>query len=338
MPEEKFIDKAVLQEITWNDEGIVTSTGDEFEVQFNPETLTVAFSNQVAGGDQAGGSAIQFNSKGTTKLTFDLIFDVTDPKIEERFNGDKQPESRSDVRRITKLVSDFMQTERTGSGRNTRFVPPGVRFSWGTFRFDGVVDSLNEKLDFFSEEGVPLRSTISVGITKQDVDVNFNAPAADDQGNPNAGTAETTTPEENKSMDDLLGDNPENRLGEGLANGVENLRDLPVGSPLSLGGEAAVSFNAGLQASAGMGIGGSFGVGISGGLNLGLDADLGLDAGLGAGIGGGIGADLGVDISADAGFGIDASTDLAINGGTSIDAGLDLDAGVNVNAGASIEF
>lgn len=336
MPEAKTIAKAVLQQISWNKDGDVTSTGAEFEVQFNPETLSVAFTNQVAGGDQAGGSAIQFNSKGTTKLTFDLIFDVTDPKIEQRFNGDNQPESRSDVRKITTLVTDFMQTKRKGSGKNARFVPPGVRFSWGTFRFDGVVDSLNEKLDFFSEQGVPLRSTVGVSITKQDVDVNFNAPAADEQGNPNAGTAETTIPEEKKSMDDVLGEKPENRLGEGLANGIENLRDLPVGAPLSLGSEAAASLNASLQASAGMGIGGSFGIGISGSL------DLGLDAGLGAGIGGGIGADLGiglgVDINADAGFGIDASTDLAINGGTSFDAGLELDAGVGVNASAGFEF
>jgi len=354
MPEQKTVAKAVLQQISWNEDGDVTSEGAEFEVQFNPETLTVAFSNQVAGGDQAGGSAIQFNSKGTTKLTFDLVFDVTDPKIGQRFNGDNKPESRSDVRKISQLVADFMQTERTGSGRNTRFVPPGVRFSWGTFRFDGVVNSLNEKLDFFSEEGVPLRSTMGVSITKQDVDVNFNAPAADAQGNPNAGTAETATPADKKSMGDLMGNNPEQWQGDALANGIENPRDLPVGSPLSLGSDAAASLNASLQGKAGMGIGGgfglegsiggSFGVGISGGLDLGLDAGLDAGLGLGGGIGASLGADigggLGVDVSSGSGFDIDASTDLAINGGASIGASADFDAGVSVggSAGADIDF
>lgn len=348
MPEQKTVAKAVLQQITWNKDGDVVSEGPEFEVQFNPETLTVAFSNQVAGGDQAGGSAIQFNSKGTTKLTFDLMFDVTDPKIEQRFNGDNKPESRSDVRKISQLVMNFMQTERTGSGKKTRFVPPGIRFSWGTFRFDGVVNSLNEKLDFFSEDGVPLRSTVGVSITKQDVDVNFNAPAADAQGNPNAGTAETATPKSNDSMGDLLGGNPEQWQGEALANGIENPRDLAVGSPLSLGSEAAASLNASLQGKAGMGIGGgfglegsiggSFGVGISGGLDVGVDAGLGIGGGIGAGLDAGISGGLGVDVDDGLGFDIDASTDLALNGGTSGGVSTDFDAGVSVGASAETGF
>ncbi len=338
MPEQKTIAKAVLQQITWNDNGDVTSTGDEFEVQFNPETLTVAFSNQVAGGDQAGGSAIQFNSKGTTKLSFDLIFDVTDPKISQRFNGKNKPESRTDVRKITRLVTNFMSTEPTGRGRNTRFVPPGVRFSWGTFRFDGVVDSLNEKLDFFSESGVPLRSTMGVSITKQDVDVNFNAPEKDSQGNSNAGTSNTATSKDKKGVDALLGDKPERRVGEGIANGIENLRDLPIGTPLNLGSDIADLLNASLQGKAGMGIGGgfglegniggSFGVGISGSLDLGIDA----------GLSGDLGIDIGVDISGDTGFGIDASTDLAINSGVNAIGSLELDADVSVNTSSGFDI
>lgn len=358
MPDQKKIAKAYLQQISWNDNGEISSEGDKFEVQFNPETLTLAFSNQVAGGDQAGGSAIQFNSKGTTKLTFDLIFDATDPKIEQRFNENNKPESRADVRKITKLVTDFMQTEPAGSGKDQRFIPPGMRFSWGTFRFDGVVDSLNEKLDFFSEQGVPLRSTISVSITKQDVDVNFNTPAVDSQGNANAGTAELATPVENNNITDLKGDNPERWHGDALANGIENPRDLDLGSPLSLGGGAAASLNASLQAKAGLGvggsfglsgsIGGSFGVGISGGLDLGIDAGLDANLGGGLGLGGdlsggfGLGGDLsgglGVDVSGDLGFGIDASTDLAINGGASFDADVDFDAGVSVSGSAGFDF
>ena len=35
-------------------------------MQFNPETLTVTYTNQSAGGDQRGGSALQFVGKGTT--------------------------------------------------------------------------------------------------------------------------------------------------------------------------------------------------------------------------------------------------------------------------------
>lgn len=323
MPDQVKIKKAVLQQIAWNEEGQVSSEGPKFEVQFNPETLNVAYSNQVAGGDQAGGSAIQFNSKGTTKLTFDLVFDVTDPKIGERFNSDNKPASIKDVRKITKLVADFMQTVRSGSGQDARFTPPGIRFSWGSFRFDGVVNSITEKLEFFSAAGIPLRATLNVSITKQDVDVNFNAPDTDAQGNPNAGTAETTVPEQGKnSMADQTNKNgtPKPWQGDALANGIENPLDLPVGQPLSLGGNLAASLNAGLQGGIGLGaggaiggsLGGSFGGSISGGLSAGigisggaaLSGNLGTGSGFGGGIGGGIGFDGGLDTSLSSGAGI----------------------------------
>lgn len=342
MPSQKTIAKAVLQQISWNENGDVVNPGAEFEVQFNPETLTIALSNQVAGGDQAGGSAIQFNSKGTTKLSFDLFFDVTDPKIAQRFKKNNQPESRNDVRRITKLVADFMQTERSGSGDDARFIPSGVRFKWGTFRFDGVVDSINEKIDFFSEEGVPLRATLGVGITKQDVDINFGSPDVDAQGDPAAGTSEKSMPKSRGNMPGELAKtgNPESWQGDALANGIENPRDLPLGQPLELGTELAGQLNAGLKVKAGVGfgasaslgggiggsLGGSFGAGISASLDIGGGLDLG------GGIGGGISG--GIDVDTSSGFGIDASSALALNGGVD----LDLDTNANVNVGGNFSF
>lgn len=365
MPAQQKIAKAVLQQIAWNEDGDVVNPGPEFEVQFNPETLNIAFSNQVAGGDQAGGSAIQFNSKGTTKLTFDLVFDVTDPKIQQRFNKDNKPESRADVRKISKLVTDFMQTEQEGSGDDARFVPPGVRFKWGTFRFDGVVDKITEKIDFFSEQGVPLRATLSVGITKQDVDVNFVAPATDAQNNEAAGTAEKPTPKSNTSMPDALakGGNPEAWHGDALANGVENPRNLPIGQPLSLGTDLAAGINASLQAGAGAGfsasaglgggisgsIGGSFGAGITasaglgGGLGGGGAAGAGLGIGGGAGIGAGIGGSLDVGSAAGVGIGgvgLETGSGIEVSGssGFNIDASAELALNGSVSSDASAEF
>lgn len=344
MPAQRSIAKAILQQIGWNEDGDVTELGPEFEVQFNPETLNIAFSNQVAGGDQAGGSAIQFNSKGTTKLTFDLVFDVTDPRIEQRFNKDNKPESRKDVRKITKLVADFMQTEQEGSGDDARFVPPGVRFKWGTFRFDGVVDKITEKIDFFSEEGVPLRSTLSMGITKQDVDVNFVSPGTDAQGNPAPGTSQMPTAKENSSMPDALAQtgNPEQWQGDALANGIENPRDLPLGQPLDLGSDLAAGINAGLQASAGAGFSASAGLGggisgrLGGSFGVGISADASLEGGIGGGISGGIGAGVGGGISASVGGG----TGIEISGGTGfeIDASAELALNGRLSAGASADF
>jgi hypothetical protein len=37
-----------------------------------------------------------------------------------------------------------------------------VRFAWGTFRFDGHIEALEETLDFFSPDGRALRARLSL--------------------------------------------------------------------------------------------------------------------------------------------------------------------------------
>jgi phage tail-like protein len=55
-----------------------------------------------------------------------------------------------DVRKLTKRVAYF--------------APPGppVRFTWGTFRFDGRVESLDETLDLFAPDGRALRARLAL--------------------------------------------------------------------------------------------------------------------------------------------------------------------------------
>lgn len=245
MPGPGKITRATLQPITWGEDGGPDTYGEEFEVQFNPETLKLTFSNQVAGGNQAGGSSIQFNSKGKTKLAFDLFFDVTDPKIASKFAKPSKPDSTADVRKISDMVLSYMQTEPNSEGEETRYVPSGVRFTWGSFRFDGVMDSVSETLDFFSADGVPLRSTVSVSLTKQDVDTQFGDANVDNQGEPQPGTKPTPAAQQNDSVSDVVGrqGNPEKWHGDALANKIENSRDIPTGTPLQLGMPAATAIN-----------------------------------------------------------------------------------------------
>ena len=40
-------------------------------------------------------------------------------------------------------------------------------FEWGSFVFEGYIDSYKETLDFFAPEGVPLRATLSLSLTEQ---------------------------------------------------------------------------------------------------------------------------------------------------------------------------
>lgn len=138
------------------------SGGKAFDVQFNPETMKVSFANQIVqpqGGDQAAGNAgRQFVGAGTTKLAITLWFDVT-AMTEAPLD---------DVRRLTADVVHFI-TPKPSSSDATKLAPPGLRFSWGSFLFDGMVDSLEETLEFFSPAGKPLRAQVALSLSQQKI-------------------------------------------------------------------------------------------------------------------------------------------------------------------------
>lgn len=169
MPEPPNLEKAELREISWTGSPPQVRDGDPaktVKVQFNPETLTVSFTNQNQGGDQRGGSAVQFVGKGNTKLALDLWFDATAPLPE----GAEDPQG--DVRNLTKRVAEFMKPA-PAQGQRDKWVPPGVRFLWGTFLFDGVMESLTEKLEYFSADGKPVRASLQVALKSQEIQFQF---------------------------------------------------------------------------------------------------------------------------------------------------------------------
>ena len=138
------------------------SGGKSVEVQFNPETLKVSFANQIVqpqGGDQSSGSSgRQFVGAGTTKLALQLWFDVT--AMEQN--------PVDDVRRLTQEVIYFMTPQPSDADRN-RLAPPGVRFQWGAFLFDGMVEGIEQSLEYFSTDGKPLRANISLSLSQQKI-------------------------------------------------------------------------------------------------------------------------------------------------------------------------
>jgi hypothetical protein len=138
------------------------SGGQKIKVQFNPDTLKVTFANQLVqpqGGDQAAGSTgRQFVGAGTTKLALTLWFDVT-AMIDNPVD---------DVRRLTTQVIFFMTPQKDKKDPK-KLVPPGVRFSWGSFLFDGMVDGLEESLEFFSPDGKPLRASVALTLSQQKI-------------------------------------------------------------------------------------------------------------------------------------------------------------------------
>lgn len=193
-------------------------------VQFNPETLKVSFANQLqtpdGAGDQKGTPARQFVGAGTTKLTLQLWFDVTAPMPE----GQKQED---DVRRLTAKIAYFITPTKDGK----KFVPPGVRFIWGSFQFDGLMESMDESLEFFSSEGRPLRASVAINLTQQKI-TEFTIRDVKSAGTPETpGTRPLTPASAGSSVQSLASSQGKGDDWQAIAaaNNIENPRLLEPG-------------------------------------------------------------------------------------------------------------
>lgn len=219
--------KAELQAITWDEQQQVVELEKLVRVQFNPESLKVTYTNQTSGGDQSGGSATQFSGQGTTKLAVDLVFDVT--------AGAPDTPEVEDVRELTQDINYFMRPDADEPRLDG--APPGVRFLWGRFLFEGVMESMNETLELFSEDGVPLRAMVSINLSQQEISFKFgNQQGSNRATNPGPGTRPQTPTRAGDSVQSVAArnGNPTGWPEVAQANGIENPRQLAPGTPLDL--------------------------------------------------------------------------------------------------------
>lgn len=210
-------------------------------VQFNPLTLQygLTINNPQAG---AQPQSTQHVARAEATLEMDLIFDTT--------------HDGTDVRAKTVPVRNLAMSGEApsgsgsgagggsggggGSGSNAADqAPPKVAFVWGTFRFVGVVSGFRETLDFFSAEGVPLRSGVHVSL----------------RGTQNS---EAFKPAKQQAA-----------LGSGLDKSLGSLGRQDAGAGRAAGAAlGAASLRVGLSASVGGGAGGGAGIGLSVGASV----------------------------------------------------------------------
>lgn len=215
------------------------SGGKETIVQFNPESLKVSFANQLVQpgnggangtGDQSNQAGRQFVGAGTTKLALVLWFDIG-------AQSDDGGERKADVRDLTKDVAFFITPKQEGSN----YLPPAARFSWGSFHFDGYLDSLEENLEFFSEEGIPLRASISLNMSQQKIQefagsggmLGKQPPGAPGFGKGGLGTSPLAQVRAGVSLQGMVGAGQDwKKVAE--ANNIENPRLLDAGALINL--------------------------------------------------------------------------------------------------------
>lgn len=308
----------------------------EVTVHFNPASLQYTVANTLKEEGQ-GAKKKQYVSQTTAKLTMDLVFDTT--------------ATGKDVRETTDKMAKLLKPH----GPSGQQVPPLVEFGWGVYRFTGMVEQYKETLDFFAAGGVPLRASVNLTLSSQDVvfESAHNPPASVDD---NVTAEPVTLPTGSgpgggpAAVANALG-NPRAARAIAGANGSASLR-FSAGAELAVGGSAGVTLGAaaafsagagaGLSAGAGAGFSAGAGVGLSAGAGVGLSAGAGIGLSAGAGAGGSIGASAG---AAFAGLRAGVSTSAAMPdpraalsltaGTTAAGAGVNFGLGGQAKAGAS---
>jgi hypothetical protein len=244
--------------------------GRELTVHFNPISLQYTVTNTMK--EQSGSNKKQYVNQSTGKLTMDLIFDTT--------------ASGEDVRLYTDQVVQFMEPDGNK-------IPPVVQFEWGTYVFQGMVESYKETIDFFHPTGVPLRASVNLTLSRQDK-VFESGPHS------NADTASSMKPElvqtaPGQSASEVAARGGDARAGRVIANrnGLDNLRfpsgaltidaSVQLGTPIAFAtGSASIGVSAGLGISGGAVAGVGIGASASAGASFGGSASAGVSASAGA--------------------------------------------------------
>lgn len=124
-------------------------TGLSIPVMFNPPEYQLQKTNQFAeiGIPGLGSSLLQFVKGSSQTMTMELFFDTTGSNIGGIF---------VDVRIFTNKVISLIDINPKTHG------PPELLFIWGSLVFDSVLESVTQKFDYFSPEGLPLRARLTV--------------------------------------------------------------------------------------------------------------------------------------------------------------------------------
>ena len=187
-----------------------------------------------------------------------VISSPLDPRLPApgRESEEATPEDKdtTDVRKLTQEVAFFITPIEDGK----KFKPPATRFLWGSFQFDGIVEAMEESLEFFSPEGKPLRASVSLTLTSQKITKFAFRPVEGQPGSagaPAPGTQPLTQAPAGSTVQGLADGQGKGEDWQSIAaaNGIENPRMLQPGQLLDM--NASVGVSGGLSGGASLGAG-----------------------------------------------------------------------------------
>jgi len=116
--------------------------------RWNPASYRLRRASTVAAAAGLGGRALpQLLIPGWEELLTELFLDTTAEAGEKR-----------DARRMVEVVRGWMEPLPGG------LLPPKVLFHWGTFRFAGLIEEIDEEWIRFDPDGTPVRGRLRLTI------------------------------------------------------------------------------------------------------------------------------------------------------------------------------
>jgi hypothetical protein len=199
---------------------IKAAGGVELTVDFDPKSLSLTYTPTgiataaTTGDDRLVSKSPPQQTGQSMSMTVDLTFDTstTNTSVQEK------------TEQLVALTLPNQQSRRA------------LRFSWGNFLFFGMLNSLSQTIDFFSDTGVPLRASMNLSLSRVDPPNPDNSASAPGGG---------------------LG------LSFGAGVGIGASASFGVSASIGVGGSVGIGGGASFGASASFGVGGSVGVGAS---------------------------------------------------------------------------
>lgn len=135
-----------------------SNKGKTCTVSFNPNELHFSQSAEYGGGKSPGdeGYSVQFAKMQIKECSFKLFFDTyMDTKL-------NVADAYRNVKDLTDKFTALIDIDKVKGS------PPMIRFIWGSFELTGYVKSVSESYTMFSNQGIPVRAELDIGMILTD--------------------------------------------------------------------------------------------------------------------------------------------------------------------------
>jgi Contractile injection system tube protein len=278
--------------------------GTSIDVQFNPQSLKLAFSNKLGKQATEGVQDRQYLGPTSATLSFELQFDTSD---------EGTTDAPVSVRTRTSAIERFLQPKGAGKEKQR---PPKARFIWHELRIDGIIEDLSLDIDLFAADGTPLRAKMSVTIKEQDAKYMFRKIGA------GANTAGAVRPPgAGGAGPGSFGAGIGASFGAGVSASVGLSASLTDSTSLALAGESAAEFatRVGLDPAAWRSVTGGLDSTLS--LAGGAEVDFNASVSVSGGVGVSVGLEAGASASLEGSFGLDARAAVPTPAGIALGGG-----------------